>query len=322
MAWYVASTGKVHKATLKGVGPLDPRDVSTSLKDAAIANVALLSVSTGEKGSGVHVRPFATKADVPLFYASDSGKVDRLPWPELPQKDVTGGALTLRTDAVRVGNRSVILGFHHGPGLQMWSSWANEAGTSWEPRTWGLWPSLAGEVSWDFTYLGTTPALVVQWPGGAGLPPTAWAAPLKTPDADPQGAVSLPTQWVATAGCEPNAAGSRVVAPYVGGSRRPVTVTGEGEAIVLATGNALLKGTGKSGCVAAWEARPVARPNEPPASTPYAALVAGNTKDAVLFRTNNLLGEVSARALTCAVTTDVPPGLEGLDGFQRDGSTP
>ena len=318
VAWYVASTGKVHKATIKGVGPLDPRDVSASAKDAAIANVALLSVTAQEKQSGLHVRPFSTRSDVPLFYVSEGGKVDKLPWPELPQKDIAGGTLALRTDAVRVGNRSVLLGFQHGPGLQMWASWANEAGTSWDARTWGLWPSLPGDVAWDFTYVSGVPSLVVQWPGGAGIAPTGWASSLKAPDADPAVTVALPTQPAASAACEAAATGSRVVAPFVGGTRHPVIVAGESDAIVMATGSALLKGTGKTGCVVAWDARPIARPNEPPTSTPYSALVSGSTKDGVLFRTNNLLGEVSVRALTCAATTEVPPGLENIDGFQRD----
>ncbi len=318
VAWFVAATGKVHRATIKGVGPMDPRDVATSLKDAAVANVALLSVSTSEKSSGVHVRPFATNNDVPLYYVNEGGKVDKFAWPDLPQKDVAGGALALRTDAVRVGNRSVLLGFHQGTGLQVWSSWASETGSSWESRTWGLWPALPGDLAWDFTYLPSGPALVVQWPGGVGVPPTAWAAPMKGPDPDPAGSVALPTQASASAGCEATATGPRVVAPHLGGTRHPVTVVGETDNILLATSSALLKGTGKTGCVVARDARPIVRPGDTTPSSPYSALIGGSAKEGVLFRTNNMSGEISARALTCATTTEMPSGLETVDGFQRD----
>ncbi len=319
LAWYVASTGKVHRAKISGAGPLDPRDVVGTAKDApSLASVGLLSIAQG----GVHVRPFATKGDVPLWFVHEGGKVEKLPWPELPQKDLAGAPLPLRVDAIRAGGRSVLLGV---AGAQLVMQWANDAANGWESRTWGLWPDAKSKAEWDFTYLpsaiGPRPAIVVQSPGAAGLPAGSWAAAVKGLESDPSEVVALPSQKdladpPAACGASESA---RVVVPFAAGTRHPLTVSIDGVETLLATGSAVLRGDGASACVVAYEARPLAtkKPATPAAKSEDALgaiLPWADKEHAFVFRTAPT-GEVAVRSLRCVEAKELPSGLDGAEGF-------
>jgi photosystem II stability/assembly factor-like uncharacterized protein len=317
VAWYVAATGKVFKATIRGAGPLDPRDVIAGSKDSAgHASAFLLSMAQG----GVHVRPFGTKAEAPLYFVHEGGKVDRLSWPELPSKDASGSAILPRPDAVRVGNRSVVLGVT-GPGLQLVSAWANDAGTAWESRVWGLWPDLRGtrpgeEVAWDFTYVTNRPSIVAQWGGGGGVGPVAWAVPIKASEVDPSEAIELPTQKLLAdppKACDAGAlATPRIVAPYVRGSRHPLLISGEGNEVVLATAAAVMHGSGKDACVTAFEATSTSG-----GTTSYTAIVStDDLAHAALFKVGTNGQEVSVRSMTCTYAPGpLPTSLTTVEGF-------
>ncbi len=325
VAWYVASTGVVHHATIKGAGPLDPRDVVGGGKDAAGANVGLLSIAQG----GVHVRPFATKPEAPLWFVREGGKVDRLPWPELPTKDVGGSPLPLRIDAVRAANRTVVLGV---AGSQLLTAWANEAGSGWDSRTWGLWPeSKAGpDASWDFSYVaGATgaprPAIVVQWAGGGGVAPVAWAVPLKGVEADPGEAIAMPTQKALgdnETACSATDLAPRVVTPFSLGTRHPVVVTGDVGEQVLATSSAVLRGDGKSACVLAYEAKAIVRGKiektdkaKPADEGAFSAVIPwADREHSFLFR-SAVNGDTSVRLLKCVAGKEPPAGLSAVEGF-------
>ena len=325
VAWFVASTGVVHHATIKGAGPLDARDVVASFKEGpALANVGLLSIAQG----GVHVRPFAGKPEVPLWFVREGGKVDRLPFPDVPTKDVAGNPLSLRVDAVRAGGRSVVLGV---VGAQLWMAWANEAGTAWDNRTWGLWPDVRGsiEASWDFTYVpgtgGLRPAVVAQWPGGAGMPASAWAAPLKGLEADPSEALAMPTQKSLLdppTACVATDISPRLVTPWSIGTRHPVVVTNDGAEALMATSYAVLRGDAKSPCVVAYEAKPIVRVKgdkvgKPVDDSAFSAVLPWSDKEhAYLFKTTNA-GETSVRPLKCGAAKEAPTGLGGIEGFDE-----
>jgi hypothetical protein len=316
IAWWVASTGKVHKATIHGAGPLDPRDVVPGGKDfAARAQVGMLSIAAG----GVHVRPFVTKSDVPLYFVRESGKIDRLVWPDLPTKDAGGQPIAATFDAVRVGDRSVVVGVASGIGIELFAAWANEAGTSWEPRTWGIWPELRGprrdEAAWDFTYVQGKPAIVALWGGGAGVPATAWAVPIQAPDADPSETIAIPTQRSIAdppKACDDGAGATpRIVAPFVRGGRHPVVVQGEGADVVLATGSAVLRGAATSACVASYEAHAAG-------SSAYGAIIpVGDLGNAALFKSSNTGQDIAVRAMKCSFAPGaLPAALAGTEGFE------
>lgn len=315
VAWYLAATGKVHKATIHGAGPLDAHDVITGGKDSAShANIGLLSIAIG----GVHVRPFAGRPEDPLYFVHDNGKVDRLSWPEMPTKDGSGALLSLRPDAVRVGNRSVVIGVS-GPGLQLYSAWGNESGTAWESRTWGVWPELLGpkheEVLWDFTYIAQRPAIVAQWGGGEGIPAIAWAVPLKGSDPDPTEAIEVPTQRALAdppKGCNDAAlATPRIVAPPLRGTRHPIVITGEGNEVILATTSAVMHGSGKDACVTTFEA------GGSSGGTMYDALIPpDDLAHAVLFRASPGSQDITARSMSCSFAPGpLPKELSTVEGF-------
>lgn len=321
VAWYLASTGTVRRATIRGAGPLDARDVSTTGKDGVgTVSVPLLSIAQG----GVHVRPFGTKAQVPLFFVHDGGKVDRLSWPALPSKDAEGATLSLRVDAVRAAGRTVLLGVADS---QLWTAWANEAGSAWETRTWSLWPELrAAHANWDFTYLpgaaAPRPTVVAQWPGGGGIGPVAWGVPLKGLEVDPSEVVPMPTQK--TLGDAPNActaadSGARVVAPFSVGTRHPLTIVGNGDDSLLVTSAAVIRGDGKTACVAAYEAR--APEHAAPAKLEQGTLAAlvpwADKEHSALFRTASN-GDASIRSMSCSAGSPPPPSaLSGIEGFSE-----
>lgn len=328
VAWYVAQTGKVSRATIRGVGPLDARDVLGSTKDSAAVTVGLLSIAQG----GVHVRPFATRPEVPLYFVREGGKTERFPWPTIPNKDAQGGSFVLRVDAIRAGSRSVVLGV---AGSQLWTAWANDTGTAWDARTWGLWPDLeTGDAPWDFTYLvpkdakdakaPLRPAIVVQWPGSSGPSASAWALPLRGIEADPGEVIPFATQKSLSdppTVCGADAsAGGRVAAPFSSGTRHPIVVTGEGADQLLATTFAAIRpnkdGDEKSACVVAYEARPIgAKKNDE--GGPFAIVPWGDQAHSSLFRTATN-GELSVRAMSCQPLTSkesVPPGLGSVEGF-------
>lgn len=324
VAWYVASSGAVHHAAIKAAGPLDPRDVIGGYKEgAAGVNPGLISIAQG----GVHVRPFATKPDVPLWFVRDNGKVDRMPWPELPTKDVAGAQLGLRIDAVRAANRSVILGVTNA---QLMMAWANEAGTAWETRTWGLWPDLRAmtEPTWDFSYVaggsGLRPAIVVQWPGSPSLPAVSWGVPLRGIEADPSEVLTMPTQKTLAdpeVVCAATETGPRIVVPFSVGTRHPMTISGEPGEPILATSSAVLRGDGKSACVLAYEAKSISKGKVDKTKTDtdgaLSAIVPwADREHSYLFRTS-LNGDTSVRGLKCGATKDLPAGLSGIEGFEE-----
>ncbi len=257
LAWFMAATGKVHRGVIRGIGPLDPRDVAAGLKDGpGQALVGLLSTAQG----GIHVRPFANRPDAPLYFVHEGGKVDRMLWPETPTKDASGAGIGFRVDAVRAGGRTVLLGVT-GPGVQVYTAWANETATAWETRTWAIWPEVRGmrsNVAWDFTYVGERAAVVGHWGGGPGLGPTAWAVTLKGPEVDPSEVLWAPTQGTLTDPprlCDSAAqATPRVVAPRPTSGQHPVMVDIDGKSTTLTTGAAVLRGSANAGCVRAYDA--------------------------------------------------------------------
>lgn len=310
VVWWLAATGQIKRATLRGVGPLEPLDVAYLGKDSSmLANLDLLSIAQG----GVHVRPFASHADAPLYFASDAGKVEKLPFPTVPTKDAGGDPLGLRLDALRVGTRSVLIGVGE-PGVQLFAAWANEGGTAWETHTWGLWPGGAGDATFDFTYLGGRPAIVALHTGASVAASAGYGVNLEPKD-DPGEPVAVPTQ--ASLGAMPRACGGaqtspRIVAPYAKGTRHPVVIGGEAAEVVLATTSALMHGKGgDDACVRAWEAQPVAWGS----GTQYGAIVsADDLAHSTLFKID---GEVrSAKAMSCTLESGaLPAALVDAEGF-------
>jgi len=320
VAWYLASTGKVHRATIKSVGPVDvAKDILDQRALPSIARSGLISIAAG----GVHVRPLASAGnDAPLYFAREGGKIDKLPWPDVPTKDVAGRAMNIRLDAARSGKRSVVFGTAPG-GIQVFAAWTNEAGTAWESRGWGLWPvdnELKGDAHFRFFESGDKLYAGFSFTGGEGIRSFGWAAPF-TPDADPASAMPLPTQSSMPdpprACTKDSQSGFRVLLPWEKGSRHPILVNGEVAGLVLATNVAITRVTpGSPPCTAAFDSyRELPRT----ADNHIAILAPDDLEHATLFRSKGWTAdgpEVSYRPMSCKFEKGaIPEGLEESLGF-------
>jgi hypothetical protein len=319
VAWYVAATGKVHRATIKGVGPLEPfRDLVDGRDQPSSAKAAMISIAIG----GIHVRPLgAVGVDGGFYFVSNAGKVEKLTWPDMPKTDVRGKPITFASfDAARVGKRSVVFGNVQG-GLQMLMAWGNETGTSWETRTWGIWPEYdEGIVRFRYFDVGSLPAFGALYTSAQGNS-AGWMMPLKGPENDPSTVLALPTSkslgdaaricqkidWNAT----------RLTLPWATGTRHPVVVKGDGVDMLLATSTTIARVTSeKEWCVSAYDALPI----KSSGSEAWSAIIpADDLEHAALFKQPKG-GELSVRPMTCRVAKDekVPEGFAGVSGFTED----
>lgn len=327
VAWYVAATGKVYKGVIKNAGAIDPgKDISDLRDQPSIARTSLLSIAA----NGIHVRPFASAgADAPLYFVSTTGKVEKLVWPEVPTKDVRGKALGLRLDAARVNGRSLVFG-DTGGGLQMFLAWSNAAGTTWESRSWGLWPEVEdSRDAWlRFIDSGDKPILGVIAPGNKDVPPSAFAVPVDSTKTDPEVLSALPLQK--TMPDPPRACGKaplpwRISAPYSTGTRHPITVSTDGRDILLASSNEILRaGPNGEACVSAMDAQQITflGTNKPPSGTSewYSMLVyPDDLTHSTLWRTSWKSGagnETHVRTMSCTMAPGaIPEQLNNTPGF-------
>ncbi len=313
IAWYVAATGKVYKATIKGAGPLEPyKDVVDGRdKPSTSRPPNMLSIAMG----GVHVRPFASALPTDaLYFVTDAGKVDKLTFPEFPKTDVSNRPLGFRLDAARVGKRSVVFG-NGSTGLQMVMAWSTE-GQSWEMRTWGLWPEYEhGSVRLRYLDSGATPAFGVYY-SDSDLGSLGWMTPLRAPDVDPPTPIAIPS--AAQLGDTPRAcnkvdwSGTRLALSYEPGTRHPVFVNDDGREIDLATSQTIVRFTSaKEWCVSSFEAVAIAKTN-PPQST---ALIAPDDLEHAAFF-NYKDGQFTVRPMSCTwAKGKLPDKANTIDGF-------
>lgn len=324
VAWYVAATGKVHRGTIKAAGALDPtRDVADGRELPSTARPALLSIAAG----GLHVRPFMSAgADAPLFFVSDAGKVEKLSWPEIPNKDVRGRNVSLRIDAARVGGRSVVFG-DVGGGLQLFLSWASANGQSWDSRVWGLWPELDEQRDAWLRYVNSSdkPVLGVLVGAAKDAPSLAWSMSLEGMQADPTVIGALPTQKSVSdppKACGKDAGPWRMLVPWQTGTRHPMIVSLDGRDVSLATSSQIVRtGPSGEGCVSAFDAQVVTGGAGKSSSEWYSAVVApDDLGHASLFRSAYKSGtpgsEISVRTMTCSFAAGpLPEVFANVPGF-------
>lgn len=326
VSWYIAATGKTHKAMIKAAGAIEPaKDVTDYREQPSLARIALLSIASG----GIHVRPFQSAgADAPLFWITNAGKVEKLVWPEVPSKDVRGRPLSLRLDAARVAGKSVVFGDTTG-GLQIFLAWANQAGNTWESRAWGLWPDVedAREAWLRFIDSGDKPILGVIAPGSKDVAATAFAVPVEANKADPDVLGSLPTQKTMPdppRACGKNAPPWRITTPYTAGTRHPITVSVDGREVFFASSNQILRsGPGAEPCVSAMDAQQITAtgPKPPSGSTEWYSMLIhpDDLSHATLWRSGWKSGtgnETVVRTMTCTMAPGpVPEQLANTAGF-------
>lgn len=326
VAWYLASDGKVHRATLKGAGPMQPTDVYDRRDQPSVAQTGVLSIAMG----GIHVRAFKTaKPDAPLYFVSDAGKIETLTWPEMPKKDARGRTLDLSRglDAARIGNRSLVFGYVPWQtslppdGMQIALAWSSgtKTSTSWDERAWGLWPrDDGGLLRLRYVDSGPSPAFVILYEGERGAPSASWMIPLKGPEADPSAIVQLPT--AGSLPDVPRACGkadwnaARFTLPSSEDARHPLVVQGDFD-LTMATREAVVRVTteGKDACVSTWDATMVGSKKT---MEGYSALLPlDDLERSALFRNKN--GEISLHTMRCEIVKGgpLPKAFEGIEGF-------
>lgn len=334
VAWDNRFQDLVGHAKIAGTFEPSPGDYRNHAPRTLLAQPALLSIA----GRGVHVRLHASPQDRQPTYYTEGKTVETLPavpWPASRE--------SRRTEMVRVGARSLPIGFHGGG---QWLSWArpsaDAAGASGDAR-WSWGASLLGlprppagfGQAVSITYSGLTPSLaVVQVGPGGGW----WHA------------YTLPFQWGAVPFGEPAPAplladlpdppppcgaserrdSPRVVAPSVPGEAYTVLVTDTVDPPqVLTTARAVLHGTPDRPCLAAFEASG-ASARDPRASRStsttsgwdttsdrfFAVLPAADLGHAWLFRevtASHWERTIHARPMSCRFDASavIPPELSG-----------
>jgi hypothetical protein len=330
LAWYLAETGKVHRAKLPAVSMADPgRDVRGG--PPYLARVGLLSIAHG----GVHVRPFAASGDgSPFWFVGENGKREELPWPELPKRDVRGASIATTLDGARIGGRSVLFG-STGGGLQLLVASRAPGASAWEVRAWGLHP-VDDDATPGLRFLdsGPAPSLGVLSVGrpdarpgssienvvaGGGARSIAWSIAIEGARNDPRIVDRLPTAeefadpLPVCTGAQPPL---RFVMPWSIGTRRAVIVEGlDPQPLVLASGLTIARtGGGRSACITTIEAE-----SSGPTGAFTALIPADDLGRATLFRHSPglLASEVASRSLRCRYEPrPLPASLAKLPGFR------
>jgi len=312
VAWYVASTGKAHRGTIKA-GDLDPGKHVYTGKEGALRIHAAAWIAPGH---GVYVRPFAVKDSADLFLITEAGKTQKLAVPNVPSLPMTTvrdakGTILVATQTDYQGARPVYL--------------ANmlDAGTT-TGRWWGAWPRLEERTYGIDARVSTMtmsgdPYLVVHWPGDARLPSGTWAASLKNPGDDPSEVLALPIAKdledpPRTCDASALGTGGRIELPFMTGTRHPVTVKDEKRELVWATNDSIVRFVkGKPACTSAML---VSRGYPTPSES--AIVLPDDLGNATLFLEKFVGGQRTAVAQTmrCAFTKDpIPKALTGQKGF-------
>ena len=312
VAWWVAETNQVHHATITAAGELDPYRYTVVEKDGWIRARASAWIAHG----GLYVRPFSAKGSEPLFFASDLGKITKLPAQSiLPPLSLSAIRTTARTTFIAPtadasGSRQVFVGtLDHGA-------------TSWTTRWWGAWPRLEGRFDptarIGVTTLGNAPLLIVAWPGDARVPAATWGLSLDAPGTDPPDSKPLPTlkdlgdpplACAATAMTHP-----RLELPWSTGLRHPVIVSDGSKEFALATTDSIVRlDDKKPSCLSAWSA---ARASGTGLET--AVLLPDDLSHATLFvdKIDKGIHTVFASTMSCAYAKEpLPRALVDARGF-------
>lgn len=247
--------------------PLPPGTAPRTTTEGTLRNLdtGLVSVASG----GVFVQPTAASRDAVFLDARGASTPTSLP--DWSQVGISGRA---RTDAARIGGRTVFVGVvDAGPtvgllGVRPDGKDLDVEATTLAPPTVGT--STGAAVGW--TYVGASPGFVVVAgdPTGDGWSTAVWRAfgadgklgpPVPgatTPDLPERPRPCRADEVKATPRIE-----SHLVAPggtvLARGHRHPVIVPGAGEgstpdgALHLLTAGAVLHGTPSSPCLAGWE---------------------------------------------------------------------
>lgn len=204
VAWWVATTNKVLRATL-------PK-ASTSLGKWGTPS-GLLAIAPGY---GLYVRPGNSTEPV-LFLVKDSGAVSKvttngpLPaWPRMFARRVTNGTLFAGPNSESItGDRAVVFAN------------LSDAGAI-NTHAWGLWPRTATRAELAFN----AEQLVLSSQGDANMVPHAWTLPWKDGALDPAEPTALASGKELADAPACASTSPRIRVPWSTGARTPYVIKG------------------------------------------------------------------------------------------------
>jgi hypothetical protein len=255
LAWMRAGEDRVHHRKVTGIGSIDWKEPAIPVPFARLTSASLLATD----GDGVYVRISADQANAPLYFVRDAGAPDRLPWPQLPERDARGRPMRFVFDARHAGPRTLLTAVEEDSG-QLVVAWSAAAEGGWTTRILGMWPEAdpgIGGGRWRIA--GTGPSLTLAGAVAArdGSAAWAWALPLGGPDsraapARLDGADTF-SATPPTCGAIPEIA-VRVVVPAPAAQRHPVRAPDGVFPATAETGALLLAAPdGRHACVAAYQ---------------------------------------------------------------------
>lgn len=252
IAWYVAATGKVARATLAGAEGLEPDAHLLARKGYFDAKASAWIAP----GYGLVVRPFASRHDEPLWLLSEAGKATALPPLAEPS--------SARRVAVRGAGALHLLSVNDNAG-QVFVATLDDGAKAWKTRVIAAWPSSVGSpfgARLSPFAAGADASFAFAVGGDPRTPSRAFAIPLR--DDGPIAPAPLPTQRELSnpaRACDgaagARAARARLSLPYGQGTRHPIVVVDGAQTRALATWDAIAEldlAAPAGACVAAFEA--------------------------------------------------------------------
>jgi hypothetical protein len=313
VSWDNLFEGKVVRQRVADAGPVQINDFRRSGFVAQRAQPNLLSIASG----GLYLRIHYSAGEGQTTSFLDGRTVTSVPAVTWPGSSAYG----TRAEMVHVGGAHVPI-MMVGAGAALIR--ARRDGSGW------TFDALATGLA-EPTRFGLTQVRDLAYSKGvAGLSVAAWDVegtrresrlfPIRATGAVADPAIALPTQL--DAGERPNRCGSvhksdtpRVVGQFQGGTRHPIIVTDTSEPMrVLLTGQAVMHGTPKEACVAAFEAEVVSI--DPTLGAPEqerAILIMDDLEHSWIFRTSyGVMGEprVEYRSMSCRFDPSLEPPVE------------
>jgi hypothetical protein len=231
VAWWSASTGRVHHATIKDAPSL-------AYAPSRVTAAGLVVTSAGWVSQHV------------AFAISNEGVVTRMPDEPLPTGFPT-------RDVVRAGKGIVSESVSYaGAGLV---DWLEEPKSAWKSAQFALWNTIdgSGRATHEPAWLGAESGFFVAWSGSPGIEPGAWWVPTAKGAFDPNGVRELTLPALGSAA--PQLCGKdsvswpRVSLPQLAGRRHWISVDVDGLKADLATTDAIMRvGPKGEACVSAY----------------------------------------------------------------------
>lgn len=284
LAWWVASTGKVHRATLAKAGT----------PAGKWGNVN--ATATIVPGYGVYVR-VAGGTDATTHLARETGAVSKVTLP------ATFPSLQ-RMFARRIGTQTMFVGTptESNTGERMLAFALLSDKSEVKTFTWGLWPRIArGRTELGFS----SEQVVLTWPGSSEIAPRHFALAINNAGPEPPEPTTIPLAKNLTV-CDAKATGSRVELPWTNGSRTPIVIKHGTRTLFHATNTTIVR-SGKTPCASALGA---GVPGS--AGTEWTVLDADGARGFLFSRTKTH----AVVPLTCARSTGpLPTTFNSARGF-------